>query len=63
METDSARDESDALRAEIVSKYEDALMAANSATMGTPRFLDAMADVREARAALRELYAGPAHPS
>ncbi len=63
METDTASAEREWLRATVESNYEDALMAANSVTIGTPRFLQAMADVREARAALRDLYAGSTDPS
>ena len=58
MKTDIARDERDALRVEAVEDYEDALIAANSAAIDTPAFLLAMADVRKARAVLRDLYAG-----
>ncbi len=59
METSEARAAREAERAEVESKYEDALIAASSAQVGTPRFLHAMADVREARHELRELYARP----
>jgi hypothetical protein len=62
VKTGDARDDRDALRAAAEGKYEDALIAANSAPIGTPRFLDAMADVSAARHELRDLYAGRAQP-
>ena len=61
MKTDPARNEQDARRAEAEANYEDALMVANGAPIGTPRFLHAMAEVRAAREALREINA--ARPS
>ncbi len=44
-------------RGHAEEQYEDALIAANSARIGTSAFLDAMASVKAAREQLREIDA------
>lgn len=55
METREVRDDAQERRAQAEERYEEALVEANRAEIGTQRFLQAMAEVRGARLALREI--------
>jgi hypothetical protein len=61
VQTSEARDDWEERRARAEGTYEEALIEANSATIGTPRFLYAKAEVRAAREDLRAIHA--ARPS